>query len=77
MEEGATPYFIVLSVKQGGIKYHFWVFGITLPGIELQSPGPLANTLLIRPMMSEYKCIAYMDSLNPSAKGRMWHEVTF
>ena len=28
----------------------FWVFGMTLPGIEPQSPGPLANTLLIRPM---------------------------
>ena len=27
----------------------FWVFGMTRPGIEPQSPGPLANTLLIRP----------------------------
>ena len=33
----------MLSVKQGGIKYHFWVFGMTWPGIE---PGPLANPLL-------------------------------
>ena len=24
------------------------LFGMTLPGIEPQSPGPLANTLLIR-----------------------------
>ena len=32
----------MLSVKQGGIKYHFWVFGMTRPGIELRSPGPLA-----------------------------------
>ena len=24
----------MLSVKQGGIKYHFWVFGKTRPGIE-------------------------------------------
>ena len=39
------PYLIMLSVKQGGIKYHFWVFGMTRPGIEPRSPGPLANTL--------------------------------
>ena len=44
------PYLIMLSVKQGGIKYHFWVFGMTQHGIEPRSPGPLANTLLIRPM---------------------------
>ena len=43
-------YLIILSVKQGGIKYHFWVFGMTRPKIEPRSPGPLANTLLIRPM---------------------------
>ena len=24
----------MLSVKQGGIKYHFWVFCITRPEIE-------------------------------------------
>ena len=28
----------------------FWVFGMIRPGIEPQSPGPLVNTLLIRPM---------------------------
>ena len=27
----------------------FLVFGIIRPGIEPRSPGPLANTLLIRP----------------------------
>ena len=43
----------MLSVEQGSIKYNFWVFGITQPGIEPQSPGPLANTLLIRPMLDE------------------------
>ena len=37
----------MLSVKQGGINNHFWVFGMTWPGIELWSPEPLANTLLI------------------------------
>ena len=34
------PYLIMLSVKQGGIKYYFWVFGMTRPGIEPWSPGP-------------------------------------
>ena len=59
--EGATPfpgllhftldtYLIFLSVKQGGIKYHFKVFGMIRPGIEPRSPGPLANTLPTRPM---------------------------
>ena len=41
------PYLIMLSVKQGGIKYHFWVFDRTRPGIERQSNGPLANTLTL------------------------------
>ena len=56
--EGATPfpgllhfsldlYLIVLSAKQVGIRYHFWVLGITRPGIEPRSPGPLANTLYL------------------------------
>ena len=36
----------MLSVKQGGMKYHFRVFGMTPPGIELRSPGPLANISL-------------------------------
>ena len=44
------PYFIKLSVKQGGIEYHFWVFGMTQPGIEPRSLGPLVNTVLIRPV---------------------------
>ena len=38
----------MLSVKQGNIKYYFWVFGMTQPGIEPRSPRPLANTLPIR-----------------------------
>ena len=29
------PYLLMLSVKQSGIKYHFWVFAMTRPGIEL------------------------------------------
>ena len=30
----------------------FWVFGMTRPGIEPRSPGPLANTLTPRPVNS-------------------------
>ena len=40
----------MLSVKQGSIKYHFWVFGVIRSGIEPWSPEALANTLLIRPI---------------------------
>ena len=36
----------MLIVRQGGIKYYFWVFGMTRPGIEPRFPGTLANTLL-------------------------------
>ena len=35
----------------------FWVFGMTWPRIEPRSPGPLANTLLIRPMVRYSKQI--------------------
>ena len=35
----------MVSVKQECIKYHFWVFGMTQPGMEPRSPGPLMNTL--------------------------------
>ena len=34
------PCLIMLSVKQGGIKYHFWVIGMIRHGIEPRSPGP-------------------------------------
>ena len=44
------PYLKMLSVKQEGIKYQFWVFGRTRPGIEPRFPRPLASTLLIRPI---------------------------
>ena len=40
----------MLSVKQGSIKYHFLNLDMIRPGIEPRSPGPLANTLLIRPI---------------------------
>ena len=38
----------MLSAKQGASSTIFWVFGITRPEIESRSPGPLANTILIR-----------------------------
>ena len=41
---------IMLSVKQGGIKYHFLFFGMSRPGIETRSAEPWANTLNIIPM---------------------------
>ena len=41
------PYLIMLSVNQVPV---FWVIGMIRPEIELQPPGPLVNTLLIRPM---------------------------
>ena len=44
------PYLILLSVMQVGIKYHFWVFGMTRPEIEPRSSGSLANTLTIMPI---------------------------
>ena len=41
------PYLIILSVKQGGIKYHILSFGMTLLGFETRSSGPLAKSTLI------------------------------
>ena len=42
-----SPYLLMLSVKQGGIKYHFQVYSRTRPGIKRWSPGPLKNTLCV------------------------------
>ena len=50
------PYLIMLSVKRGGIKYHFWVFGMTRLGIESRFPRTLVNTLTIMPIYI-YICI--------------------
>ena len=55
---GATPfpgllhftlevYLIMLSVKQGVIKYHFLSLIMIQPEIKHRSPGPLVNTLLL------------------------------
>ena len=43
-------YPIILSVKHGGILYHFWVCGMTRAGIEPRSLASLANTLIIMSM---------------------------
>ena len=45
----------MMIVKQGGIKSHFLIFGITRPGIEPWSHRPLANALLIRPIIKFYE----------------------
>ena len=51
------PYLIMLSVKQGDNKYYFLVFGMSRPGIEPRSLGPLVNTLTIMPMSCQiYIC---------------------
>ena len=44
------PYLIMLSVKQDGIKYHFLSLWYDSTWDWTPSPGPLANTLLIRPI---------------------------
>ena len=48
------PYLIILSVKQGGIKYHFWVFSMTRSGIEHRSPGSLTITQPFMPMNNQH-----------------------
>ena len=50
------PYPVKLSVQQSGIRYHFWAFGMTGPGIEPESSGKtMLNTLLSRPMITTWK----------------------
>ena len=53
----------MLSIKQGGIKYYFWVFGMTRPGIEPQSLGPLVNTQMkkvhLKDAMESWKYILW------------------
>ena len=41
------PYLLMLRVKQGVIKNHFYVLGMTRPVIEPWSHKPFANTLTI------------------------------
>ena len=49
----------------------FWVFGMTRPGIEPWSPGPLANTLTTTKKKAQkklhknvHKKVEYMQFLN-------------
>ena len=49
----SLPYIAVLSKEASSTI--FWVFGMTRPGIEPRSPGPLANTLTIMPMSGKSK----------------------
>ena len=44
----SLPYNAV-SVKQGGIKYHFLSFWYDSTGIDPKSPEPLGNTLTLMP----------------------------
>ena len=53
----------MINVKQGGIKYYFSVFGMTRPGIETRSPGPLANILLIWPMARFLRSMARLNNI--------------
>ena len=50
------PYLIVLCSS----SIIFWVFGMTWPGIEPWSPGPLANTLLIWPRLQQISIYPYI-----------------
>ena len=50
----------------------FWIFGMTWPGIELRSPGPLANTLLIRPMAWSLKGLFYGFIWLPTKSDLTW-----
>ena len=54
------PYIIMLSIKQGGIKYHFWVFGMTRPGIE----NPVFRTIGVH---STHLANIYIVEGNPKA----------
>ena len=70
----APTILIMLSAKQGGIKYHFfWVFGMTQLGIEPRSPRPLVNTLLIRPMARFIGVELYRSVWVNTFKITMWY----
>ena len=43
---------MMLSVKQRGIKYHFFVFGMTRPGTEPRSLGLMVNSVATEKMCS-------------------------
>ena len=60
----------------------FKVFGMTQPGIELRSPGPLANTLPTRPMWAHYIGIPvtlefFSKTITPVWKSLKWQKGKF
>ena len=68
----------MLSVKEGGIKYHLKVFGMTRPGIEPRSPGPLTNTIPTRPRENNWMHTfsqGISTIWNTSAESRNWIRV--
>ena len=58
-----NPYLITLSVKQRGNPYHFWVFGLTRAGIELQSLSSLVNSLTILPIFKYARLNTFYDKV--------------
>ena len=54
----------MLSVKKEISSTFFLVFGLTRPGIEPRSPGPLANTLLIRLMCGRVENATWMHNMD-------------
>ena len=68
------PYLIMLSVKQGSINYDFWVIGMTRTGIELWSPGPSPNTLLIKLMVEPWFIVENTFG-NPNSNP--WHSYLY
>ena len=62
-------YYVAIQQVYSTVIAIVWVFGTTRPGIEPQSPGPLANTLLIRPTIIKtsdkqgkvFSCVNFWD----------------
>ena len=89
---GATPfsgllrftidaYLILMSVKQRGINTIFKVFGMTRPGIEHRSPGPLAKEIDQSRSgcytKNEYSTLSSAQEQEPHHRERLlWDEVT-
>ena len=70
----------MLSVKQGGIKYHFLSLWYDSTRYEPESPGPLANTLTITPMSGQKKKILdnrlyYKRKIELHRKGKKFRNV--
>ena len=50
-------------LSKAALSTIFWLFGMTRPEIEPRSPGPLVNTLLIKPMIPLYIYIYIFTNL--------------